>query len=149
MAFYQWTDQIEIGITAIDDDHRKLVKLVNELHEDLARGHARNAPGKTLDELIKYTRAHFEREERMMQSAAYEGYEAHKSDHDALVARITEFRRDFLAGGAEEPVEFPGYLREWLDSHIQKADREYVSVLGTPAVGPAHPAGLSKSLRCP
>lgn len=129
MSFYTWTRDLEIGIAAVDDDHRKLISLIDDLHEAMAKGKAKELLAKTLDELIHYTRHHFRREEELMRHARYAGYEQHKQEHDALVKQVTDLRDTYRSGNTMLTVKTAAFLRDWLSNHILKTDKQYGSSL--------------------
>lgn len=129
MAFYSWTDNMQIGIASIDDDHKRLVRLIDGLHEAMAKGHGKAVLGATLDELIHYTKDHFQREEQLMQRAGYHGYEEHKREHDQLVKEVLALRERFQAGNGMLSVQVLGFLRDWLTTHIMRSDKRYEAAM--------------------
>jgi hemerythrin len=54
-----WTDKLSVGVGVIDDDHKKLVGMVNELYDAMQAGHGKEKLGRILDELVKYTNIPF------------------------------------------------------------------------------------------
>jgi len=36
-----WTDSMSVGVKMLDDDHKKLIDMVNELHDGILEGHRR------------------------------------------------------------------------------------------------------------
>jgi hypothetical protein len=41
VALMTWTDRLSVGVGVIDDDHKKLVGMVNELYEAMQAGHGK------------------------------------------------------------------------------------------------------------
>jgi len=66
MPLMTWTDSMSVGVKVLDDDHKKLVGMVNELHDGILEGHRAEALGHVLDQLVSYTRIHFSREEAFL-----------------------------------------------------------------------------------
>ena len=63
-----WGPKLWVGVKDIDDQHKKLVEIVNKLNDAMVAGHGREVIGPTLNELIRYTQQHFAAEERIMLS---------------------------------------------------------------------------------
>ncbi len=61
MAYFSWTKDLAVGHDGIDNDHRKLVDMINALYEALSDGRAKDVMGKVLNNLIIYTKEHFAR----------------------------------------------------------------------------------------
>jgi hemerythrin len=70
MALMTWGPKLSVGVPQIDDQHKKLIELVNRLNEAMIAGHGRDLIGSTLSELVKYTQYHFACEERLMSTHA-------------------------------------------------------------------------------
>jgi len=59
MAFMVWTKVISVGVTAMDDDHKKLIDIINKLHDGIVAGHKKEILAAVLDHLVDYTKFHF------------------------------------------------------------------------------------------
>ena len=84
MPLMEWNDKLSVGVAQFDNEHKKLVAMVNELFDAVQGGHGKEALGKILDGLIAYTKTHFANEERYFQQHGYADYAQHKAEHDAL-----------------------------------------------------------------
>jgi len=124
MAYFSLSDDLKVGNSFIDQDHQKLVDLVNQLHAAMAQGHGKEVLGKILAELIRYSREHFKREEEHMQRIGYPGYAAHKQEHDKLIKDVVELQNKFNAGNGMLSVQVSTFLRNWLVNHIMKVDKD-------------------------
>ncbi len=78
---------METGITAIDDDHRQLVRHINELGQAMRRGEGRTRIGELLGFLREDADKHFAAEEKLMEDAGFPGVQEHRARHE-------QFRRD-------------------------------------------------------
>ena len=125
MALLIWKEELATGITRLDNDHRKLVALINELHDAMATGKANDVLGKILGELITYTRNHFATEERLMQQHAYPNYLVHKREHDELTAKVLDLQTRFLAQKTGLTTSTFTFLKNWLTDHILGTDKQY------------------------
>jgi hemerythrin-like metal-binding protein len=124
-----WRDQYSVGIPSIDAEHKKLIGLINDLHAAMLDGHGKEVMGKILDGLAAYTIAHFSREERLMQSHRFSGFERHKAEHDKLVKRVQDLQQTYRAGTASISVEVMTFLQNWLIGHIVGMDKQYTATM--------------------
>lgn len=132
MSLITWTaDQFGTDVGFADEEHKTLFNKLNKLHELSTGGADRPAVGAQLDDLIAYVIEHFSHEEREMEAKGYEGYETHKSEHDALVGTGADLQKKFHAGEAEVTEEFGQLIKGWLENHIPTFDRAYSSVLNS------------------
>jgi hemerythrin len=135
MAFFEWNDSYSVNIKEIDQQHRTLVELINQLYELTKRDNSRNTIASAvdeldnmaavLDELADYTSNHFSTEEHYMLEYGYPEYARHKLAHRKFADRIQAFIQDFNDGKAIFSVEILEYLKDWWKQHILTVDREY------------------------
>jgi hemerythrin len=125
MNLINWADNLSVNIRAIDEEHKKLVSMINELHSSMGSGKGRETIGKILTGLVDYTKTHFSTEERLMEKYAYTGYMNHKAQHDALTKQVIDLHTKFQEGKAMVTVEVMNFLKEWLTKHIQDSDKKY------------------------
>jgi hemerythrin-like metal-binding protein len=120
-----WTNKLSIGIPEIDDQHKKLVALVNQLHRAMTLKQGASQAGHILDELVDYTTTHFSFEEKLFNEHGYPEKDAHIETHRKLVTKVQEFQHEFKNGKAGLSLELMDFLADWLKSHIMKTDRAY------------------------
>ncbi|MCP4125716.1 MAG: response regulator, partial [Gammaproteobacteria bacterium] len=68
----EWTDSNNVGVKALDDDHRALLTLLNRYRESAANDD-RTECIIILEQFRTYTKTHFQREEAVMAACAYPG----------------------------------------------------------------------------
>ena len=123
MSLLSWSNAFSVGVKEIDDQHKKLVQLANELNDAMKAGHGKEALGKILGELISYTATHFATEERLMERNHYPKADEHKKQHQDLVKSVLDLKSKFDAGNATLTAEVMVFLRDWLSQHIINSDR--------------------------
>ncbi len=128
-VFMEWSDDLETGITEIDNQHRRLVSMVNEFYRAFKKGVDRSYIGKLLQELIEYTDYHFKTEEYYFDKFGYPEAEVHKQIHRKLVEQVLEFKKKFDEGKADISYELLNFLKDWLLNHIGKTDKKYADFL--------------------
>ena len=99
MALIEWDPQYSVGIPAIDDQHKGLFKLLNDLHDAMKSGKGRDILGKTLNDLINYTVTHFQHEEMLFDKHGYIDSLRHKTEHASLTKQAQELKVSFEKGG--------------------------------------------------
>ncbi len=124
-----WDRGFQFGLEAIDQQHRHLVDLVNQLHGAMRRRAGKTVLATTLEELAHYTVQHFETEEQLMEASGYADLDGHRNLHAKLVDQVLDFQKRFDSGDATVSMDLMTFLRDWLLDHIDKVDRKYVPVL--------------------
>lgn len=121
-----WGSEYELGIPEMDDQHRRLLTLVNEAVAAVEkREEHRLEP--VMNDLFGYAKQHFAEEEARMVTARFPKMEAHLREHHGFQLRITELYSRFLEGDPHTGRELCAFLQAWLVAHIQGSDRHYVS----------------------
>lgn len=129
MAFFNWEDRFSTNIQSIDQDHKKLMDLVNHLYvsvfecQDIEE--ERTLTGKILSELLEYTNYHFSTEEALMEKYNYPEYQEHKISHAWFVGEVNRLLREHEAGAMA--LSFPtfSFLKDWISNHILGMDKKY------------------------
>jgi hemerythrin len=125
MPIMTWTRELSVGVTALDDDHKKLVGMLNQLHDGMTAGHGRATLGKIFDGLVDYTKTHFAREEQTLGEAEYPEVDAHKKQHDDLTMRVMDLQTRYQKGELALTREVLNFLKDWLTYHIKGHDQKY------------------------
>ncbi|PWV60640.1 bacteriohemerythrin [Plasticicumulans acidivorans] len=124
--YIEWTDDLSVGIQEIDEQHKYLVQLVNELNAQLlTQGNQRDIIEEALDRLMRYTETHFVVEESLMRILGYPDYEPHKQHHEDLLRMAHDFREQLRHDGKISRIELMEFLHKWLTHHILKEDTQY------------------------
>ena len=120
MALLVWQAELDTGIDVIDQQHQRIVALINQLAEATTR----DDQAAVLEELVDYTLSHFAFEEELMEESGYTFGPAHKRVHEMFVRRVSEYRMRFDAG-EDITGELKGMLARWLFNHIRGDDKAY------------------------
>lgn len=127
--FAVWKDEYSVGIQSLDDDHRKLLHLINNLQTAVRYQTGEIFEKEALTEVVAYTKYHFEREEKMMKEIDYENFEAHKKTHETMIEKTNSFVQEYDKRGHEVIEEVALYLKNWLLGHINGTDQEYSTLM--------------------
>lgn len=126
----KWSEKLETGIRAIDNDHKGLFEDIRFLGEAMAAG----ADVKHVDNAIAcletYCQEHFSREETFLIGARYPDTTAHIKEHRRMTRQIARLRALYRA----DPKQIDGrkvlaFLSNWLSEHILGRDMRYIPYL--------------------
>lgn len=123
--FVSWSDDLSVGIGVIDDDHKKLLNLINNLQTAVFYPTGEAFERQALQELVDYTKYHFEREERMMVENDYPEYEEHKRQHEEMIAKVNGFMDAYEKNREGTIDQLTQFLKSWLINHIAGTDQRY------------------------
>ena len=127
MDLLQWSDKMSVGVDVLDEDHKKLIALINELAESVRKGGDHETVSKVLDELVDYTKYHFKREEAWQEKAGFPDVERHKEIHEDLTEQVVEIQEDFQESYRDSlSKDVMVFLSDWLKKHIMGEDKKYV-----------------------
>lgn len=127
MGAIQWDTNLETGIEAMDEQHKRLIEIYNELHGAMMRGKAHKQMREILNSLIEYTEQHFRAEEEFMESMGFEDRERHAVEHGQLLDKVKLFQRKLDLDQERITKPVMKFLEFWLRSHIQGKDMEYAA----------------------
>lgn len=125
MAYFIWGPQYFVGVEELNNQHKKLVDIINQLYKAMEDKSNKAALGSVILELINYTKNHFSTEEAFMKKYEYPDYDLHKKEHEAFVQKVSEFYNDFKANKITLSFEISVFLKNWLIKHICTVDRKY------------------------
>ena len=131
MAFVNWDDSYSVEVSTIDDQHKKLIELVNQLYDAMRKGQDLIIIGEVIDELIHYTKTHFAYEEAYFEKFGFEKKEEHKAEHKDFVREVEEFKNKFKEGEITLSIEVLQFLSGWLFTHIKGSDKDYITYFHT------------------
>jgi hemerythrin-like metal-binding protein/PAS domain S-box-containing protein len=123
---FPWDDHFNTGLAEVDEQHRRLVALINLLASHVADDSTPAELDRIFDELANYTVYHFTTEEAIWRRyLANEGTErAHREVHANFVDKVTELRAALSTRAVGEVAEDAlAFLARWLASHILESDR--------------------------
>jgi hemerythrin len=125
MALIEWSPNLSVGVDEMDQQHRKLISLVNQFHDALKAGKGDDASKGILVQLVQYTHTHFAAEEQLQARYGYPEFAAHKKLHAELLAQVNQMVDKIKAGKMVSAVSIANFLKDWLTKHILGADKLY------------------------
>ena len=134
MAFMDWNSSLSVNIVEIDNQHKKLVGMINELSDAMKARKGNEVIGKILNGLVDYTKTHFAAEEKYFAQYGYPDTAAHKQEHATFINEINKFKQDFESGKLSISIDVLKFLSNWLVTHIKGTDQKYSKFLNDKGV---------------
>ncbi len=125
MTSVTWNASFSVKVASLDEDHKKMFSLINNLHEAMSRGKGAVVVPHLVQELGNYAEHHFAEEESLMERTKYPELVSHRHDHQKFVKQLEQFQQDLAAGRFVSSVPVVVFLDTWLSNHIAGADCKY------------------------
>ena len=124
-----WSKKYSVGIELIDNQHRELVNLTNELFQACLspEKELETTFKETMSRMVEYVRFHFATEADYLKKINFPGYQNHIMLHDQLVKKILDAVKDYNDGKKYVPNSFVRTLKDWVFGHIAVYDQIYAS----------------------
>ncbi len=126
MARVAWSNDLSVGIDAIDKQHKRILGYINELDDVIISGKAdrRERIAALVDSTIDYTKSHFDFEDALLEGVGYPFVEGRQRGNESFVERVIDCR-DRLNAGEDIAPSMQDALSCWLISHIKNEDADY------------------------
>ena len=125
MEFITWRDSYSVKVPSIDEQHQKLVSLINHLYNKFYEGLDKNDLENLFGELEQYAVYHFSYEERFMKLYGYKDLQEHQEEHESFKEKIAEYKQNLDPGNTTYIIDLVNFLKDWLLKHIMGTDRKY------------------------
>lgn len=138
MESFIWTPAFVTGLPEVDDQHRRLVEIINAFGSRLAENDIDSLQVQDLlQELIEYAQLHFEEEERLMADHSLDARhrELHGEEHKTFVDDVLLLRRHRQEDDPDEARMILEYLTHWLAYHILGIDQNMARQVAAIAAG--------------
>ena len=125
MSIIKWSEELCIGIDGIDEQHRQLINLINELHlaVEYPMGNAAILP--LIHKLHAYAGTHFEAEEQILRRHAFPGQAGHTGEHEEFIAKLDDLILRYQSSSDLLTVHIRDFLLSWFFNHIKNSDMAY------------------------
>jgi hemerythrin-like metal-binding protein len=125
MALLTWQDKYSVGIRQIDDQHKQLITMINDLNDAMLAGKGKDVLMQVLNKLATYCVSHFAVEEKLFDTHAYPETADHKEKHHKMTAKVKALMGEVQSGKSTISIEVMNFLKNWLDKHIMETDMKY------------------------
>lgn len=124
MSHIQWSNELSVGVKAIDDQHKELIRIANGLINAAHKGSGKRVVTNVIRRLREYTVFHFNSEEKLMEEARFPKRGDHIAEHARLKHDVKLFQRKLYEQKHVKPEVILEFLKTWLLKHILSTDRE-------------------------
>ena len=125
MALIDWEDIYSVNVGEIDEEHKKLVGMINDLHQAMKDKKTKEVLDDIISGLIEYSGSHFAHEEKYFEEFNYLDATIHRKEHRDFVVKVKKFKQDFDDGIVLLSLDIMNFLKDWLLKHIQGSDKKY------------------------
>ena len=124
-----WKDSYRLGVERIDEQHRELFRMTEDLVNAVQRGASVTEYQKVLEFLQDYVIYHFRDEEAYQASIQYEGLAAHQAEHRQFTQTVQQYEKRLTENGFEEKTmkDLAGTVTAWLIYHVVDTDQKILS----------------------
>lgn len=129
MSKLEWNKNFDLGVRQVDKQHRKLIELINNVHDAFATNKDSASIQSLLASLTEYTHKHFAEEERLMQSAGYTDFKRHQILHQKIREQLQKYTEAFKTKHHAIGPELLTFLQTWLAAHVQGVDQKIAPFL--------------------
>jgi diguanylate cyclase (GGDEF)-like protein/hemerythrin-like metal-binding protein/PAS domain S-box-containing protein len=124
-----WNTSFNTDIAIIDEQHRQLVSLINDLAHEYVYGSKPGEMERILDSLIDYAAYHFETEEGLWAEALAHDDDflgGHLNTHKGFVDKVLAIRARIEIDDSRKLIdELLSFLTSWLAHHILYEDKRF------------------------
>lgn len=126
-SLFNWNESFLTRIESVDEQHKHLVSLINDLGEMVMSGDELDleAFGSVRDGVLEYVGVHFRDEESMMREIGLDPrhIQKHEAAHKVFVTEAMTLSDTGSALSSEEGRELTNFLVHWLAYHILDVDQ--------------------------
>ena len=134
MAFTTWKATLSVKVEQLDQQHKRLVDMINDLYEAMKAGTGKETTETILSELIDYTLVHFADEERLLTQHGYPEIADHIVLHEVFTRQVMEYDNKIKTGCSVLTLELMMFLQTWLVGHIKCEDMKFSQFLNANGV---------------
>lgn len=121
----EWTEDLAVGSLEIDNQHKELFKMINQMLEACTQGKGKDTLNEIIGFLERYVVTHFSTEENLMKQYDYPDYLNHKRHHEQFIRSFMELKNELAITGPGTHIVIMTNrtVVNWLNSHIRNVDR--------------------------
>ena len=123
----KWSNTFACGVRVIDDQHKELVNLVNELFNHITGDEREELAyfNKVINQAVEYIKIHFATEEKLMRATGFSGYIEHKKAHAGFILEVVHNIKEYQETSRISLLTITNFLKDWVLSHVAIMDKQY------------------------
>ena len=120
-----WNESFSVNARALDDQHKQLFEIINQLRSACASGMDNTGLLKIIDALYCYSATHFKDEEAFLQKKESPLLDTQQSQHAVFLDYIIDLETRIKSGSARVDEDILTFVMVWWEEHILKLDKQY------------------------
>lgn len=124
MSFILWRSSFSVGNELIDNQHKMLIDIINRLYTGINKKDTQLKMQEIFNELVEYTKYHFNAEEELMMQNGYLHMTQHKKIHQEFVNKVNTLKLNNILTDDKLKMEVFKFLKSWLTDHIMSEDKK-------------------------
>jgi len=129
MPAWSWNNSFSVSDELMDEHHKKIFNIINDLHELLENDFDELRYISILNDLKEYSLYHFSAEENLLEKLNYPKLMIQKIQHEIFTDKLTAFINKYDLNQEIMSLKMMSFLKEWLIKHILELDMDYKSYL--------------------
>lgn len=125
MDLIKWRDSYGTGVLSMDNQHRKIIDLINELYKKIRKEESYSSVEDVLAEMMKYAEEHLQAEEKLLKTNDFPDNDEHMSKHQSYRQRLTALMAESKNDPDAAVKSTYAFLRQWWMGHIVEEDKKY------------------------
>jgi hemerythrin-like metal-binding protein len=134
MALIQCNETLQVGVRKFDEEHTRLVEIINRFHAAVKAGEGGAVIQSNLEELSEFARMHFTNEEAILALHEYPELEEHRTIHNNLLDQLGRLDKKTVSDSITSQYELLQFMLDWLMNHTRDVDRKYGPFLNSKGV---------------
>jgi len=129
MALINWTEEYSVGVKELDEQHRRLVAVINQLFTLYSEKKFKKVDVEPIfKKLLDYADYHFGTEEHYFNLYNYAEKAQHSALHESYRQKIQDLKKEYdAADSAKTLFAMNNFLNDWWIWHINNVDKEYTA----------------------
>ncbi len=120
-----WQDAYSVGVMEIDNQHKNLVAITNELFEAINSGVTVEKIKRVTDSLVEFKVEHFATEEKYFKEFNYELADEHIAEHQRFNDTVGSLSREYGQDAITFAFKLVDFIEDWLIKHMMIDDQRY------------------------
>ncbi|MBU5612698.1 bacteriohemerythrin [Geomonas azotofigens] len=129
MEIIEWSESLSVGIGKVDEQHKRLIQLMEELDQAIRNNETADVVEDVLTNLFNYAQAHFAVEEELFRTHKYPEMALHELEHQRFIAKAFAFKERLSSKRPGLALELLTFLSSWVLNHIELTDKRYAKFL--------------------
>jgi hemerythrin-like metal-binding protein len=136
MPYLTWDEKtMSVGVRALDDDHKKIVALIDALFFHVKSLPCQESASKIIDKLVVLACEHFIHEEQLFAQTGYPDAASHAAKHAEMAEHVIAFQQEYKNNPTNELLfKEANFLWNWLVDHDLTFDKKYGPYLNSKGI---------------